>query len=249
MIIPAGIMTVSLVNWVITGDIDPITYILCQGVVIALIIVSFYPPFPALSFMILLSSLGLIVAYPFLRAMMTTRELKSLELDQLENAYRMLGQQPRNPIAKFRIAKAVWDLGAPGHALKIAEDALPSMPSGVFIDEHRTFRNWTLTQLPKDAFRDLSCLDCGERNPPGRTHCFGCGEPFLLSRLGRKLTGKGNGKKLLAVWASITAAVIGVPFTTVLPPALGISLVIGILTVIVCILLLAFRVEIRDPAA
>ena len=224
---PIAVMVISVIHWMIAGELDAISGLFGIGVAAALGYVAFKPPAPIFSPIALVIAISTIVLYPFLRAAMNARDLKSLEVEQLERAYQALTFRPRDPIGRFRVARQLYELGFPGHAFKIAESALKELPERLFIDEHRTFRQWQYVVTDPRMFAPIRCLDCGEPNAPGRIHCEKCGSPFLLERARGKFIGRGQGKKILAAWTCAVAVLLVIPLATAVPPlvAIGVTLV------------------------
>lgn len=239
--IPVAIMVVSIIQWMIGGELDPITGLIGLGAAIGLGLIAMRPMVPIHAPIALFVALGTVVVYPFLKATMHIRELRSFEVDELERAYSLLGQQPANPLPKFRIARQLYTLGLAGHAIKIAEPVMSQLPQNLFHEEHRIWRQWQYTQLTPSQTAPISCNECGHKNDAGRTHCFQCGAPHLLNRFRGRILPKAHGRKILAAWTALVLLLVGLPFAGALPVAGAILVVICSLAMAGFVLYLAFR--------
>jgi hypothetical protein len=240
-IIPVAIMCVSLVHWMIGGEVDLIGGIFGIAAALGLGFIALRPMVPIHAPIALFVAIATVVVYPFLRAAITIRELRSHEVDELERAYSLLGQQPANPLPKFRIARQLVELGLPGHAIKIAEPVMKQLPPELFHEEHRLYKQWQYTQPSNQLFSPVTCNECGHRNEAGRTHCFQCGAPHLLNRFRGKILPSGNGRKILAAWAALVTLLLGLPLAGSLPPIAAIVVILCCLVAAGVALFLAFR--------
>jgi hypothetical protein len=247
--IPVAIMVVSLVGWMIGGELDVITGLVGLAAAIGLGFVAMRPLVPIHAPIALFIAIATVVVYPFLRATMRVRELRSFEVDELERAYEFLGQQPGNPLPKFRIARQVFELGMPGHAMKIAEPLMAQLPQNLFHEEHRLFRQWKYNEKLNATMQPISCSECGHRNEAGRTHCFQCGAAHLLNRFRGKILPGGQGKKILAAWTALVLLLLGIPAAGNLPMGAAVMLVIACLGLAGLSLYLAFRENPNRAAA
>jgi hypothetical protein len=239
--IPLAIWVVSLVRWMITGDVDVLLGL--PGIILAVAIgyLALVPPAPiysAIAFVIVCST---VIMYPFMSTAMTRRNLKAIDLEDLERAYGALHQRPDNWAAKFKIARLLYEMGYPGHALRIAENCAASMPQAFFIEEHRLIARWRMTPTHPKAFDPLPCIECGQSNPPGNVHCAACGAPFLLERIKGKLLPSTLGKKLLAAWIVMVAVIAGLPLVGSFGGVAAFGGIIALLALACGVLYLAFR--------
>jgi hypothetical protein len=239
--IPLAVWILSLVGWMVTADIDILTGVLGIWIAIGLGYVAMKPPVPALSPLSFIAVLITLVMYPWARSALNRRELKSIDVEALEKAYEQLAMKPDNTLARFKVAKHAYILGMPGHALKIAEEALAYIPERHFQDEHRLLKRWRAQVQQPEFFRAIQCVECNAMNPPGRIHCTQCGAPFLLDRARGKVLGKGQGRKIVAAWFAMVAVLAGIPAATALPPMLTIVTIVALLVAACCVVFLAFR--------
>ena len=230
----------ALVHWMVGGEIELVSGILGIATGLGLGVVCLNPPVPFLQPVAYLAVWGTLVLYPFVRAGLTQRELRSVDVYALERAYEALGQRPREAFLRFRLAQAVWKLGMGGHAMRIAEGCLPELDPKVFREEHMIVRGWQRHAPGAELFVDYACMDCGGACPPGKTHCPACGAPFLLERAQGKVLGKGMGRRIVAAWVAGALALAGLPWASTLPPGPAIGVVVAILAAAFLVVFLAF---------
>jgi hypothetical protein len=238
--IPLALWIVALVHWMIGGEIDVLFGF--AGILMA-VVLGYYalvPPFPLFSILTLFAVTLTVIAFPFVRTGMTQKSLKAITLEDLEKAYAAARLNSTNAPARFRIAQLVYELGMPGHALRIAEDAIAGAPASFFMEERRIVVRWQRTPLQPTAFAPLPCPECGFANAPGNVHCGACSAPFLLLRArGQFLPGR-MGKKLLAGWITMIIVMVAMPAVGSIG---GVEAVVGIVALMAAaagILVLAF---------
>lgn len=239
--IPLMLWISALVGWMVGGEIETVNGIAGVGAGLALGILTLHPPFPAMQGIAYATVWLTLVLFPFARAAMNQRELRGVDVYALERAYAVIGQRPRETLARFRLAQASWTLGMTGHAMRIAESCLPDLDPKIFTDEHTIVRRWHREQPSAEMFVDYVCVDCGGACPPGRTHCPSCGAPFLLDRVRGRAFGKGMGGKIVASWAAGVGALAGIPWAISLPPGAAVGAILAILGLTFLVVFLAFK--------
>jgi len=239
--IPITIMVVSLVHWLIAGEVDLISGLSGIWFCIWLGFIALRPPDPVYSPLVLVVAIATCIAYPFVRQGMIQREHRKIEISELERAYDSLAQRRDNPIATFRIACQLYTLGFPGHALKIAETALTRMPVATFRNEHMKVKNWQSVRIDPVQFQALPCPDCGTANDPGLVFCQQCQKPYLLNRLRGGFFRGTSGKKVLAGWGALVTLCLVLPLTSSLPPAAAIVTIVVSFGLAAAALIVAFR--------
>ena len=239
--LPLAVWIMSCVNWTITGDIDIATGIAGVGVAIGLGYEAINPPVPQMAPLTVLAVLLTVLMFPFARAAMNRRQLRNIDIENLEKAYQSLGIRPDNIIAKFRIAKILFELGVCGHAVRIGESLQPHMHPRFFTDELRTLRRWQMTHLEARLFAPVRCADCHALNDPGVLFCRQCGSAFLLDFVRGKVVGHRLGRKLVSTWIALVAMLIGIPVARLLNPAASIGIIVLMMVFSIIIVLLAFR--------
>ena len=239
--LPLAVWILACVQWTIGGDIDPITGIAGVFVAIGLGYEAINPPVPQLAPLTVVAVFVTVLMFPFVRSAMDKRALRSVDIEALEKAYQALGVRPDNVIAKFRIAKLLFDLGICGHALRIGESLVPVMPQRFFSEELRTVRRWQSMQLEARFFSPVHCAECHTLNDAGMIFCQKCGSAFLLDFAKGRVVGKRLGKKLISTWISLVAVLIGIPAARALPPGPCVAVVTGMMIFSVGMVFIAFR--------
>jgi len=239
--IPLSIWILACVNWAITGDIDPATGVVGVFMAVGLGYEAINPPVPQLAPLTVIAVLATVVMFPFVRAAMDKKQLRGIDIDALDRAYQSLAVRPDNVVAKFKIAKVLFDLGMCGHALRIGESLVPTMPQRFFLEELRTVRKWQMMQIEARFFNPITCAECQTSNPPGLLFCQKCGSAFLLDFAKGRIVGKRLGKKLVATWIVLIAFLVGIPAAKALPPGPCIAVVFTMITIAVSMVYFAFR--------
>jgi hypothetical protein len=226
--IPLAIWIISLVRWMIGGEMDVLFGFIGIGVALILGTLAIRPPAPQYSIVTFAAVAGTVVMFPFLRRALNQRSLRSIDMEDLVRAHEMLRLRPDNVSAKFKIARLLYEMGYPGHALRIAENCIATMPQAFFLEEHRVVARWRVTPTHPSAFNPLPCIECGHPNQPGNVNCAACGSPFLLDRLRGKLLPSNLAKKLMMAWAIMVMTLVSLPL---LKSVGGIGAIIGMLLV------------------
>ncbi len=239
--IPLAIWIISLVRWMVSGDVDMILGFLGIGMAILLGYIAINPPAPLVSILAFVAVLGTVVMFPFVRIAMDKRSLKAMDVEDLERAYYALKLRPDNVAARFKIARLLYDMGYPGHALRIAESCIATMPQAFFFEEHRLIMRWRTTPTSPRAFDPLPCLDCNHANPPGDVNCASCGAPFLLDRAKGKVMPGSLGKRLMAAWIVMVAVLAGLPLIASFGGLFAVLGIFCLLVLSVTVLMVAFR--------
>jgi hypothetical protein len=200
--IPVAIWTVSLIQWMITQDVDGLSgfFGVCLGIVLA--ILTFKPPEPIWSPICFAVVCLTVLLFPVVRAGIDKRALISIDLDTLAKAYRTLEERPDNLGARMKVARLVYNRGLNSHAVGLAERALKGLPESLFTDEYKLLATWRLAGGPGGIRPQmLPCLECGLPNPPGELHCARCGAPFLLHHARGNWLGPNLARKVVSFWA------------------------------------------------
>lgn len=228
--IPIAIWIISMVGWMITGEVETFFGILAIALGLMLGYLTSNPPVDSMAPLFFLMVVGTMVFFPFLRHAIHRRELAALDLERLEDAYRGLNQNSRNPLPAFRLAEILWDRGLPGHAIAIADRALTGQQVDVFRDEIQVIKRWKATPLKPDAYRSLACLRCRTLNPPGEFFCVKCGDDFLMDIARGAWLPRSVALKWLGGWILVVMLLAAVPAAAqLLPPALAVPVIVGAL--------------------
>ena len=240
--VPVAIWIISLVNWMVTAEIDMVSGIL--GIMLALAVgfLAVNPPHPSLAPVFVVIAVVTIAVAPVTRAAMNRAALQSIEVEAIERAYEMLSTKPDNFGAKIRLARALWGKGIRSHAVAIADGALRNAPEQMFADEHRMLKQWKSSEEESPGIQRIRCVDCGVPNLPGGMFCSRCGAPFLLDYAQGKWVKSGVIKRVTAGWIAAVAALVAIPSAAVmLPPVASIIIVPVVLFVGGWMLYAAFR--------
>jgi uncharacterized OB-fold protein len=240
--IPVAVMVVSLVHWMIMGEIEAGSGIV--GITAALLLGFFTlnPPSPLLAPLFLLASVATLILAPITRFWMNRSALSALEVEAIGRAYELLATNPDNFGAKVRLARSLHNKGITAHAIAIAEQALANVPERLFADEHRLLTQWKHQARPGDSPVRIRCVECGVPNFPGTLFCTSCGAPFLLDFAQGKWMRSSTVRRAVAGWLVAILALVGIPTAAVaLPPVPAVIAIVVLLVVGVWMLLGAFR--------
>lgn len=240
--VPVAIWIISLVNWMVTAEIDMVSGIMGIMLAIAVGFLAVNPPHPSLAPVFVVIAVVTIAVAPVTRAAMNRAALQSIEVEAIERAYEMLSTKPDNFGAKIRLARALWGKGIRSHAVAIADGALRNAPEQMFTDEHRMLKQWKSSEDESPGVQRIRCVDCGVPNSPGGMFCSRCGAPFLLDYAQGKWVKSGVIKRVTAGWIAAVVALVAIPSAAVLlPPVASIIIVPVVLFVGGWMLFSAFR--------
>lgn len=241
--IPVAIWIVSLVHWMIMGDIDVGSGILGVCIAFALGFLGLNPPNPDLAPVFFLAALGTVILAPITRASMNRSQLTALEVEAIGRAYELLATKPDNMGAKFRLARSLYNKGIRAHAIAIGEDALKIAPERMFPEEFRLLKQWKEREVGhKDTHERIRCFECGIPNFPGTIFCSHCGAPYLLDYAqGRWMKSK-TVKRVIVTWIFAMLCLVGIPTSALsLPKFLAIPLIVLLMALGIVLLVSAFR--------
>lgn len=244
---PLIIWVVSLVQWMVIGEIDPSSGIIGIVLGIGLGYTAMKPPVPILSPISFTLVVGTVVLYPFLRSSMDRHDQRNLDVEAVDKAYQMIGQRPDSPFAKFRLAQSIYRLGMIGHAVAIADSAMAYVSERTATEEHRILKRWKAAGVPPETMRQVACIECHTMCQPGWTHCRTCGRPFLLDRAKGRILPEGLAKRMLCFWGALVLMGVGVPCATALPVGLAVPVIVAVLAGGFGLVLLALKAN--DPGA
>lgn len=248
--IPIVIWVLSMVGWMIEGEIEPLFGLVAVFGSVGLGAVAASPPAPWVTPIIFGFVLCMVVFYPYMRHQMAQQQLTAFEMKQIEDAYRELSLRPDNAMAQMRMARVLERRGKLGHAIAIAETALHGRPIKMVEDEVREVRRWKVNATDASLFEDASCLRCGAKNPVGTLICVGCGGPFLLDiAQGRSVLKSPIVKRLIAGWLVALLVFIAIPVTATsgLPGAATGGLIAAEILIAIFVAVLAIKKEGPHP--
>jgi hypothetical protein len=239
--IPVCIWVISLIGWMVQGDIDFGSGIVGVFMGFALGVLTMSPPKKELTPLLFAAVLLTVVFFPLVRSALNRRSLDKLDIEAMENVYEMLRLRPDNSALQFKLARMLYTKGLRGHALVIGQAAIQHLPRQAFEEEHRTLNGWARTPMPPDMLRPLNCIECSHPNAPGVLFCQRCHSAFLMDHVAGRWVGRGQARKLLSVWAALMAGIVGIPFaSSMLPPALALVVIVVVLAAAGVVVVLAF---------
>lgn len=244
----ASVWILMLVGKMITLEIDAVLGAFGVGLAFGLAYMSVNPAVPILqpiSILVLYTS-GIMI--PLMKIAYERQQVKSVDIDGVEKAYEGFVFRPNNPSAQIRMARHLYNLGVRGHALVLAEGALPQLPRRYFPDEYRMVESWRRYPPSKSELEPIVCVECGFANAAGNIHCQRCGGRFLLYRVQGRIVSKTLGRRLLAAWIIMVLAMVGIPFAATVGGVKGMIAVLVIAAVAITTLVVAMRGTEEAPA-
>ncbi len=239
--IAISVWIVSLVNWMIMGEVDALFGFAGIGLALVFGYFSFMPPLESLRPFTALATVLTVVIFPILRKALNDRELLKIDIEAMENAYELLKLRPDNDPMRFKLAKLLYERGHIESGLGIGAEALKGMPEKVFNEEHRMYSRWKRQNPQVRPDKTVTCVDCGQPNHAWAIDCERCGQPYLLDRARGVLIGRQFGKKLIAGWIAGLLALIGIPAASSLPPTIAIVTMVAIMVAAAVVVWLALR--------
>jgi|GEM_PF-589909 len=225
--IPIAIWIITMVGWMVTGEIETIFGILAVALAVVMGYFTSNPPVDAMAPVLFIALVGTMVFFPFLRLAVHRRELAILDIERLEEAYLALNQNSKNVSAAFKLAELLWEKGLPGHAIAIADVALTGVQIAHYRDEIQVVKRWKATPLKGDAYRTLSCPQCRTSNPPGNFFCAGCGGDFLMEYARGAWVPRSVALRWLSGWIVVVTLLVAVPVTAqTLPAGLAVPVIL-----------------------
>jgi hypothetical protein len=224
MFIPLGIWFLSLMSWMISGDIEVITGIIGIFVAVMLAYLAVKPPadyFPPIIFfgMILLA-----VLLPVIRKSMSERELRMMEIEQLERHMTRLIERPDMTISRMEVARRLASLGFVAHALALTEQ-IKAAPMRQMEEEKREIRKWEFSLSPATS-KIIPCLRCGKPGHPAALLCPHCQSPYISRYLKGHVVMPALAKKLIIGWTLGVGLLLAIPAASAMLPPAGSLLII-----------------------
>lgn len=239
--IAIGVWVVSMIGWMIQGDIDALFGFPAIGVAFVLGYFSFMPPVEVLRPFTAIATVLTVIVFPFLRQALNQRALVAIDIEAMENAYDMLRLKPDNHMQRFKLGRLLYDRGQVEAGMAVASEALQSMPENLFTDEHRMLARWRRQNPNANLATTINCIDCGRPNPASAIHCVHCGQPHLLDMARGRWVGRQFARKLIAGWVAGIIALAGIPAASQLPPAAAIAVIVAIMIGALAFVWIAFR--------
>ena len=175
--IPIAVWIISMVHWMISGEVETLFGLITIGVAIGLGMVAVNPPGPSLSPLIFCAVCATVLFFPLARLAMNRHALASIDIEQLEKYYAALLARPDNAGALIRLAELLYIRGFPSNAIALGEKALVALPANLFRAEHKMVNAWKFQVSGRNSFAATTCLNCGHSNNPIDLHCQNCAAP------------------------------------------------------------------------
>ena len=240
--VPVAVWTVSMVGWMVHGEIEALYGVLALAAIYAMAYLTTRPPDPVFSPFLFVGVLGTVVMYPVFRRSFEGRANRRIDLDLIAGAYETLAVKPDNVGPRIRMAEIVASRGMYATAVQILEPCVPSMAATVFPNELKAYASWRAAAWDANAYAPLPCPACGMRNPPGELYCRRCRGPFVLDRARGAWLGSGVSRRWLSSWLVGTLVVVGVPLVahSGWPPAVVFVVVVSMMVSGLYVLVKAF---------
>ncbi|MBX3096053.1 MAG: hypothetical protein KF812_04260 [Fimbriimonadaceae bacterium] len=155
-----------------------------------------------------------LILLPIIVLLLHQRDIHAVEVEALESGYAMLGLQPTNTIAKFKVAEGAWNCGYQGHAIALADLALTGQKRDLFRWEIAAVERWKDQDLSANKWAELRCLRCNTGVAPGPAFCPSCGAPYLADHARGRLNPTLKGQKWVASWTAGALLVVGMPYVS-----------------------------------
>ncbi|MEQ1936349.1 MAG: tetratricopeptide repeat protein, partial [Fimbriimonadaceae bacterium] len=140
--LPVGIWTISMIQWMITGDVDPLVGILSIGIGLVLGGYTMMTKDTHLRPYFVIAAMSMVIFYPILNKLKNDRENSNLDLEIMERAYEQLGSNPKHLGAQFRIARTLQMKGHLEEAVALLRRTTEGLPKRLIEPEVRTLRQW-----------------------------------------------------------------------------------------------------------
>ncbi len=241
--IPIAIWVVSLIQWMVVGEIEGLYGAIGLFAIIGLGILAVSPPVKGLSLWIFFGVSASIVVYPILKTIMNRSSLAAIDSEQIDRYYSELLIRPDNVGAQVKLAELFFIRGLPADAIALGEEALKSMPQNLFRSEHQMVSAWKMQTVGADLLRTFACLRCHQKSPAGKIHCVHCGYQSNVELAKGRWSSDSVVGKFLAAWISILILIVGVPTASKLVQGhllLGICLLVAEIAACVLVIHRAF---------
>lgn len=211
--IPIAVWIISIVHWLVGGEIEAPFAMLSLIVALGLGMVAVNPPTPTLSPLILAATVCTVVLFPMVRSALNRHALAAIDVEQMERVFENFQQHPNSPSIAVRLAELLFIRGLKANALAIGEDAIKHLPQSVFRAEHQMVATWRLL-VPQGETPRTHCPHCGYNNPPTVFSCLRCHRPYVIDLARGKWLGRISAEKLIVIWMVLIMAFVGIPAAT-----------------------------------
>jgi hypothetical protein len=242
--LPVGIWTISMIQWMIAGEVEPLVGIISIGIGLALGGYTMMTKDTHLRPYFVIGALSMVVIYPFLNKAKNDHDNNQLDFEIMERAYEQLGTNPKHLGAQFKIARALQSRGHTLEAVTLLKKATEGIQKRIIEPEMRTLRQWEaeLAMRSPDSRKAVQCPFCSRTTPMDQFFCAICGRPVWYPIAKNAPFGPNVTSKLLMIWTGSVMGLIGIPIVaTSFPPNLRAPGIVGILMLFTLTAWLAFR--------
>lgn len=217
--IPIAVALLTVIGWLIMGDIDSLFGFTCIGVLLGMGILSAKPPTPEMPLYLAIAAYAIVLLFPSAKLLWHRQELRQIELDAMKRAYALLEFNKANLGAKLRIAQSVNRLGYARWAHFIGVAAIKGVNVQHYKDEVALVKQWGIGIRPDEAPERFGCPRCNAPLSSGDLLCDRCGGHVVFLRL-RGYYGASDWQgRMLWAWLSAVVALVAIPyFRSVLAP-------------------------------
>jgi membrane protein implicated in regulation of membrane protease activity len=245
--IPVGIWVVCLINWMIMGDVDPVTGILgvtlglCLGSLALLNENRMLTPF------IFAAVISIMILFPVVRGSYNRSELAKIDIETIERAYETLDEKPGHFSALFRMCGGLHARGLSANAEAIGRKAIEGLRKELVREEIRLINIWASAARRQTLPARTLCPRCGRVNQLEAIYCEGCSGPYLLWAAKNRWIHAGLVKKVVSIWTAGVALLVGIPwFLTAMETPISILGVFLMVAVAAVMLWLGLRKPARE---
>lgn len=243
-ILIVGFAVLKVIGMMVMGELAAIPGILALAVLLGIFALTIWSKSMAVGIVAFAVLAGLMAFFPFAETQLESLALREIDVESLDKLFQAASLRPDNFSVRFDIARAIYGLGLPGHAIAISETTLAAMSTVKDDLQNRSLRDifrgvefevkqWRRTLRDPEAFRPVACPRCGQMNEPGLLACRGCKGPFLLD-LARKMDVRSTFVgKLVIGWALIAGLFVGV--AALAPSTSSTVLVISIVVALILV--------------
>jgi hypothetical protein len=216
-----SIAVLLIIYKMIDGDVHVGVGFPAIVVIMALLLMSVKPPFPAMPGIVLVVALTLMAFFPFALNTIERFELQAIDTDRMERAYRSLAEKPDNLAALFELSRCLHQHGMASHAIAITSATLEGLSRQIdpvrnaslrdaFRGEDYMLKSWIRERDQKGATNDpVKCPSCGSVNAIGQPVCLSCKRPYLLDLARQQDIRPKILSRLVLAWAVLAGFLVG----------------------------------------
>lgn len=201
--IPVGVCFVSLVHWMVTGEIETFAGLILLFCMLSLGILTVMPPYPIASPILCGVAWTSMMAYPALRRKVIAHQLALLDAERMHKAYRQLDGNLNNIGAKIIIAETLHERGWYGVAVAVLEAAIQGQDPQFFGEQISQLKRWKVNPQVARQNPTATCHRCGHRNPAGAVYCKQCRERYLVELVASTWSRDSAEYRLMTAWGAL----------------------------------------------